>query len=95
MPGRNFGALREGVLPLSDHAKFEMKRREISDDQVESVFKKPEQKISLENEREIWQNKIRINGKEYIIRLVMQLLPRPKIVTIYKSSKIKKYWREK
>lgn len=81
------------VLPLSDHAKFEMERREIPEKAVEMVFEGPEQKIMLTSGREIWQNKIIMEGKEYVLRLIMETQPELKIITVYRSSKIKKYWR--
>ena len=82
------------MLPLSPHAEFEMKRRGISREAVEEVFHHPEQKIELAGAREIWQNKSGIAGKIYVVRLVVQRSPELKIVTVYKSSKIKKYWKE-
>ena len=48
----------------------------------------------LERGREIWQNRILVEGKEHVLRLVVEVEPELKIVTVYKSSKVKKYWRE-
>jgi hypothetical protein len=53
---------------ISDHAKFQMKRRGIS-----------------ENE-EI---------KHYLVRVVVDSRAEPpKVVTVYRTSRIEKYWRE-
>ena len=71
-----------------------MSRRGISENDVAVVYENPTQKIRLETGREIWQNKIVIEGKMYVLRVVMELAPVAKIVTVYKSSKIKKYWKE-
>ena len=81
------------MLPFTDHALFEMKRRGISEKEVEKVFQQPEQKIELEGDREIWQTKVVLDSKTWVIRIVVELKPRVAIVTVYKSSKVKKYWR--
>jgi len=80
-------------LPLTDHAEFEIGRRNIKIQDVKQVFEKPQQKIMLENDREIWQNRVSDGGREYVLRLVIDTKPVLKIVTVYRSSKIEKYWR--
>lgn len=80
-------------LPLTDHAEFEIGRRNIKIQDVKQVFEKPQQKIILENDREIWQNKVSDGGRDYVLRLVLDTKPVLKIVTVYRSSKIDKYWR--
>ncbi|MBI2346706.1 MAG: DUF4258 domain-containing protein [Deltaproteobacteria bacterium] len=82
------------ILPLSDHARFEMQRRRISEQDIERVWTQPEQKIVLARGRAIWQNKITDGGKVYILRLVIETAPTMRIITLYRSSKVKKYWRE-
>ena len=81
-------------LPLTEHAWFEMHRRGISKLEIEKVFKHPEQKIKMAGIREIWQNKFAQNGKEYVLRIVVELMPKTRVITVYKSSKVKKYWRK-
>lgn len=81
------------MVPLSNHAKFEMQRRGVSEAEVEAVFREPGQKIKLASGREIWQNKIEKEGKVYVVRIIVETVPTMKIVTIYRSSKVKKYWR--
>ena len=58
-------------LPLTDHAEFEIGRRNIKIQDVKQVFEKPQQKIMLENDREIWQNRVSDGGREYVLRLVI------------------------
>ena len=82
------------MLPLTSHAKFEMERRGIKEEEIEQVFLNPVQKIKLSGVREIWQNQMTQDGKIYVLRMVVELEPKLTIVTVYKSSKIKKYWRE-
>lgn len=82
------------MLPLTEHARFEMKRRGISEQEVEAVLEKPGQKIKLVGGREIWQNKIHTEGREYVLRVVLEVKPEPLVVTVYRTSKVDKYWRE-
>ncbi|MBI4223602.1 MAG: DUF4258 domain-containing protein [Deltaproteobacteria bacterium] len=82
------------MLPLSEHARFEMRRRGIPESIVQQVLEKPEQKIRLARGREIWQNRVKMEDREYVVRLVLELNPEIKIITVYRSSKINKYWRE-
>lgn len=80
------------MLSLTKHARFEMEKRGITEAMVAEVTGKPQQKIKVDENREIWQNKIELGGKTYILRVVVETQPL-KVVTVYKSSKIEKYWR--
>ncbi len=81
------------MLPLSTHAITAMKRRQIPEHVVMMIYEHPTQKIPLANGREIWQNTVCMDGKEYVVRLIVEPEPTPTIVTVYRSSKIEKYWR--
>ncbi len=65
---------------FTEHAKFEMKRRNINEILVRNVIEKPEQKLLSKNDRVVFQSKY-FDIKENI-----------KIITVYKTSKIQKYW---
>ena len=82
------------MLPICDHARFEMERRGITEEMIKDVYDHPEQKIRVTEGREIWQNKIELGEKSYVLRLVVDLKPTRRIVTVYKSSKASKYWRD-
>ena len=87
-PIRNFS--------FTDHALFEMARRGISEDQVAAVLAKPEQSESVRKGRKVYQSKLRFGepSKEYILRVFVDTGRNPpQIVTVYRTSKIEKYWR--
>ena len=77
------------------HAKFEMKRRNIDEILVRNVIEKPEQKLISKNNRVVYQNKyfdIKENI-EIILRVICEVeYETIKIITVYKTSKIQKYW---
>lgn len=81
------------MLPLTRHARFEMVKRSITEDEVKNILEHPQQKIRVDENREIWQNKVEEKGKIYVIRVVIEMGPL-RVITVYKSSKVKKYWRE-
>ncbi len=80
---------------FSGHARQEMLRRNITQVQIEDVVRNPEQIVSVNLERSIYQSKLELNQKEYLLRVVVDIRGESlTVVTIYKTSKIKKYWRE-
>lgn len=85
---------RGADLPLSHHARFEMRRRGISEEEVRTVHDHPTQRIQLAGTREAWQNKIVFEGREYVLRLIVDIAKDDTIVTVYRTSKIGKYWRK-
>lgn len=84
-------------LEFSGHALFEMSRRSISDRQVEEVVRKPQQELRSSKGRVILQNKYydKIVEKEMILRVIGNRGSDSfKVVTVYKTSKVEKYWKE-
>ena len=78
---------------LTDHAKEESQRRQIPLKWIESTMAQPEQVISGTNRRKVFQSRIVADGKTYLVRLVVEDWHRPPvIVTVYRTSKIEKYW---
>lgn len=81
---------------IKDHARFEMSRRQISEKHVRLVLTAPQQMIDSGGGRRIYQSKLRLpeSGKEYLLRVVVDMDPKPpEVVTVYRTSKISKYWR--
>ncbi len=80
---------------LSRHAEDEMARRQIPRAWVESVLDDPNQRIQQSALMEILQSRFAAeNGKMYLLRAVVATdKDRPVVVTIYRTSKIEKYWR--
>ncbi|MEI6429230.1 MAG: DUF4258 domain-containing protein [Pseudanabaena sp. ELA607] len=80
---------------FSDHARKEMLRRNITQLQIEEVLQSPEQIISVNEERSIYQSRLELNQKQYLLRVVGDIRgDLLTVVTIYKTSKVKKYWSE-
>ncbi len=81
---------------VTPHAAFEMERRGIAENIVKDVLNQPEQKLPVRPGREVLQSRIAIAGKAYLIRVVVDVDRDPaEVVTVYRTSKITKYWRTK
>ncbi len=79
---------------ISDHATIEIKRRQIPLSAIETILADPQQIIPSRPGRQIYQSIININDKLYLLRLIVDAGEPPTLVTVYRTSKIKKYWRE-
>lgn len=76
---------------------FEMNRRGIAIEQVEAIIKNPKQELRSLKGRVILQNKFydSIGKKEMMIRVIgVRESEVFKIITVYKTSRIQKYWKE-
>jgi len=78
--------LREAVL--TDHARKQMQRRQLSEASVRAVLKGPEQVLPVRAGRVVAQ----AAAEGFLIRVFVDVdrLP-PEIVTAYRTSKIEKY----
>ncbi len=79
---------------LSNHVQQEMKRRAIPLAVVQSVLAAPQQKVSEHGKVMCYQSRVDINQKAYLVRvMVNESATPPKVVTVYRTSKISKYWK--
>jgi hypothetical protein len=81
---------------LTDHAKDEMARRQIGEEDVAKVLAAPEQTETVRKGREIYQSRIASGEppKTYLLRVFVDIDHEPaEVVTVYRTSKIAKYWR--
>jgi Domain of unknown function (DUF4258) len=81
---------------LTDQARLEMMRRQISDAEVEGVLAAPEQTTCVREGRAVYQSRIALGepSKTYLLRVVVDVDRQPsEVVTVYRSSKVQKYWR--
>lgn len=79
---------------ITDHAAFEMARRDISVQVVREILRKPEQRQVVREGREVVQSRIVLGGKLYLVRIFVDFDHIPsEIVTVYRTTKIEKYWR--
>ncbi|MBU1183363.1 MAG: DUF4258 domain-containing protein [Proteobacteria bacterium] len=80
---------------ISRHARNEMNRREIPENLVQTILQNPEQIVDEYGNMKAYQSLIGSEtGKNYLVRVIVNDTVEPeKVVTVYKTSKIKKYWR--
>ena len=81
---------------LTTHAKEEMNRRQISMDEVAVVLAEPEQIQCVRQGRDVYQSRIEAGKplKKYLLRIFVDVdRDPPEVVTVYRTSKIAKYWR--
>ncbi len=79
---------------LSAHVQREMERRGIPLAVVRAVLAAPNQKIPEHGDVVCFQSKVEINQKLYLVRVMVNETVTPaKIVTVYRTSKITKYWK--
>lgn len=81
---------------FTDHALNEMARRQITEEDVRAVLAEPEQMEMVREGRAVYQSRIEMGNpsKIYLLRVFVdiELVP-PFVVTVYRTSKIEKYWR--
>ena len=70
-----------------------MARRNIPLSLVEEVLNSPEQKVPEHGDVVCYQSKIEMDNRLYLLRVLVNETVRPvKVVTVYRTSKINKYW---
>ena len=82
---------------ITDHAYFEMQRRDISEQIVRKVLGAPDQVEEVRADRRVYQSKIKFKDSDriYLIRVFVDIGREPlEVVTVYRTSKIAKYWRK-
>ena len=79
---------------ITPHAVSEMYRRGIDEAVVRQVLEAPEQRESLRPGRDVQQSRIEFETKTYLVRVFVDVDRTPaEVVTVYRTSKIPKYWR--
>lgn len=80
---------------FSSHALSEMKRRNISEEMVKFVLDNPEQIVSEQFGRNVYQSRMDFGtGRLFLIRVIVADNVDPAVVvTVYRTSKTGKYWR--
>jgi hypothetical protein len=90
----NFGPLRDFVF--TDHALAEMARRDITKEEVMAVLAVPEQMEEVRTGRVVYHARLEIGNppKTYLMRVFVDIDFKPcRVVTVYRTSKVDKYWR--
>jgi len=79
---------------ISAHARFEMQRRGIDEEMVKQILSKPEQRFLIWGGREVYQSRLNLAGKGYLVRVFVDKFRHGvEVITVYRTSKISKYWR--
>jgi len=81
---------------LTPHAIAEMVRRGISEEQVARVLANPEQVEPVRAGRQGYQSRIELGDppRTYLLRVFVDVDRQPPdVVTVYRTSKIEKYWK--
>ncbi|MSQ97112.1 MAG: DUF4258 domain-containing protein [Gemmataceae bacterium] len=81
-------------INFSGHARFEMKRRGISQALAEATIRAPGQVVPSVKGRDIYQSLIGRLGRLLLRVIVKEDENAYHVVTVYKTSRIKKYWSE-
>jgi hypothetical protein len=80
---------------LSRHARLEMERRGISLDLLEHVLQNPQQIVPGSKGKKAYQSIIDfMTGKRFLVRVIVaDEHDPPVVITVYRTSKVHKYWR--
>lgn len=81
---------------ISRHAEEEIRHRNIPKDLLAPILETPQQTVEEYGNKKAYQSQIDFGeGKIYLIRVIVDDIANPKVVvTVYKTSKIEKYWRK-
>ncbi len=80
-------------IQICGHARFEMRRRGISDTEVEAAVRNPEQVLPAKKGRQVMQSKVGAGG-HLLLRVVVKAEPAAYVVvTAYLTNKVAKYWK--
>ncbi len=79
---------------FSKHVVAELHRRKIPRELVEQVLQSPQQKVPEVENVTCYQSRVEMSGKEYLLRVMVNETTKPAtVVTVYRTSKVAKYWR--
>ena len=82
---------------ITPHASFEMRRRGVDEETVQRVLATPGQRIRIRPGRDVLQSKVMAGDppKTSLVRIFVDVDRRPaEVVTVYRTSKVAKYWEE-
>jgi hypothetical protein len=79
---------------ITEHAAFQMDRRDISLEQVRYVLDGPEQRFAVREGRDALQSRLTMEGRLYLVRVFVDVDRKPaEVITIYRTGRIEKYRR--
>ena len=79
---------------LSTHVYERLELRKISEADLLRVLNSPEQVLTQADGTKVYQSRLTINGKVYLLRaFVNDAVEHNRVKSVYRTSQIKKYWR--
>ncbi|MFM7438010.1 MAG: DUF4258 domain-containing protein [Snowella sp.] len=78
---------------FSEHAKQEIKRRFISLESIESTLNVPQQITEKREQRQCYQSLVTVHDKQFLLRIIVNRESPKKVITLYLTTKIKRYRR--
>jgi hypothetical protein len=81
---------------LTEHARGEMVRRQITAAEVAGVLGSPDQVVTVRADRVVYQGRTEWGEppRTFLVRVVVDITRQPvRVVTAYRTSKVAKYWR--
>lgn len=79
---------------ITDHAAREMRRRGLGRQALDRVLQNPAQRLDVRPGRVVLQSINMEGGAEYLLRVIVDIDRKPaEVVTVYRTSKVAKYWR--
>jgi len=80
---------------ITEHAAFQMNRRDIPLELVRDVLGEPEQRFAVQRGRDVLQSRVRMEGRFFLVRVFVDVDRNPaEVITVYRTSRIEKYWRQ-
>ena len=80
---------------LSAHARQEIRRRRIPQRVVDLVLTNPDQVVPERSGRHAYQSQVDFGRKTFLVRAIVATeADPPRVVTVYRTSKVAKYWRK-
>ena len=81
---------------ITNHARTEMERRNISEAEIAQVLLSPQQMVTVREGRVIYQSRQWLGDppRTMLLRVFVDVDRRPAtVVTAYRTSRVEKYWR--
>jgi hypothetical protein len=80
---------------ISKHAEEEAARRGVPREVLDSVLHQPQQIVLERRGRNAYQSQVDFHGKIFLVRAIVDENVDPaRVVTTYRTSKLRKYWRK-
>ena len=80
---------------ITPHALLEMQRRRVGETIIRDVLAAPEQRHAVRAGCDVLQSRIAFGDKSQLVRVFVDIDRRPaEVVTVYRTSRIAKYWRD-